>query len=439
MPYKMGTAPRNENVVLVEDRTFGTYDVAHWSPEAGGWVRENGEPIKYTPSHWYPINYLQEADDLSSGLSEASTSVSRERRHRFFAFFLVATVLVAAALIGVAALVRQALPTLEARQSLENEPRQEVLAKEPAEARRAVDGPNLKLEAEAATAAQSLGQEREKVAALARDAAAAEKELAALTTEPARAREAVETQLALSSKRGDETAQLKQASESEMAELRQSLQQERERAEALATKLAKAREAVETQLALSSKRGDETAQFKQAAESETAELRQSLQQERDRAEALATELAKAREAVETQLALSSKRGYETAQLKQAAESEMAELRQSLQQEHDRAEALATELAKARRQKPVAVEERPGTSLPAWANNDAFVKPARTAKQLAVAPDNSKPAVKLETVPLPKPRVRAVSAAPGYSCHHNRTNDPASGTYKGYDGQRHSCP
>jgi hypothetical protein len=402
MPHTIETAPRNENVVLVQDRTFGTYDVAHWSPEARGWVGENGEPIKYMPSHWYPINYLEEADGLSSGLSEASTSASRARHHRFPSFFLIAITLVAAALIGVAALVRQALPTPEARQSSENEPRQEVLTKEPAEARRAVHGLNLKLEAEAATAAQSLGQEREKVAALARDAAAAGKELPASTVQHA-------------------------------------LGEERARSAALATELAKAREAVETQVALSSKRGDETAQLKQAAESETAELRQSLQQEHDRAEALASELARAREAVEAQVALSSKRGDEAAQLKQAAESETAELRQSLQQEHDRAEALATELAKARRQKPVAVEERPGISLPAWANNDAFVKPARTAKQPDVAPDNSKPAIKLETVPLPKPRGRAVSADHGYGCQHNRTYDPASGTYKGYDGQRHSCP
>jgi hypothetical protein len=147
------------------------------------------------------------------------------------------------------------------------------------------------------------------------------------------------------------------------------------------------------------------------------------------------------------VALSSKRGDETAQLKQAAESETAELRQSLQQEHDRAEALATELAKARQaveQKPAAVEERLRISLPAWANNDAFVKPAQAAKQPDVAPDNSKPAIKLETVPLPKrvehePRGRAMSADHGYGCQHYRTYDPASGTYKGYDGQRHSCP
>src|SRR5436190_1421351 len=286
MPHTIETAPRNENVVPVEYRTFGTYDVAHWSPEAGGWVGENGEPIKFQPL----------------------------RRHRFFPFFLIGTTLVVAALFGVAAPVRQALPTPEARQSSENKPRQEVLAKEPAEARRAVDGLNLKLEAETATAAQSLGQEREKMAALARDAAAAGKELAASTVQHA------------------------------------------------------------------------------------------LGEERARNAALATEL-----------------------------------RQSLQQEHDRAEALATELAKARRQKPAAVEERPGISLPAWANNDAFVKPARTAKQPDVAPDNSKPAIKLETVPLPKPRGRAMSADHGYGCQHYRTYDPASGTYKGYDGQRRSCP
>src|SRR6266446_268816 len=74
---------------------------------------------------------------------------------------------------------------------------------------------------------------------------------------------------------------------------------------------------------------------------------------------------------------------EAVQLKQAVDRATAELRQSLQQEHDRAEALATELANARRameQKPAAVEERPGVSLPASANSDAFVKPAQTAVQ-----------------------------------------------------------
>ena len=207
--------------------------------------------------------------------------------------------------------------------------------------------------------------------------------------------------MALSSKAGDEAVQVKKAAESTTAELRQSLQKEHERAEALNGELAKARRDLETQVALSSKAGDEAVQVKKAAESTTAELRQSLQKEHERAEALNGELAKARRDLETQVALSSKAGDEAVQVKKArrerdggaatvaaegaragrgpdrracegaagprdaggavkqggrrggagkkaAESTTAELRQSLQKEHERAEALNGELAKARR-------------------------------------------------------------------------------------------
>src|ERR1700704_1279855 len=128
---------------------------------------------------------------------------------------------------------------------------------------------------------------------------------------------------------------------------------------------------------------------------------------------------------------------EAVQLKQAVDSATAELRQSLQQEHDRAEALATELANAGRameQKPAAVEEKPGVSLPAWANSNAFVKPAQTAVQPDVATENSKSAIK----PGEPARVEHKPRG-GYGCQHFRTYDPASGTYMGYEGRRHSCP
>src|SRR5438105_24310 len=105
------------------------------------------------------------------------------------------------------------------------------------------------------------------------------------------------------------------------------MQKEQGRAEALTAELANARRDLETQLALSSKAGDEAAQVKQTAESATAELRQSLQKEHDRAEALTGELGKARRDLETQLALASKAGDEAAQVKQTAESATAELRQ----------------------------------------------------------------------------------------------------------------
>jgi hypothetical protein len=303
-----------------------------------------------------------------------------------------------------AALVRQAPPTPvpEARQSSENEPRQEVSAKEPAGARHAVD--EVKLQAEAATTAQSLGQEREKMAALMQDADAARQALTAST-----------------------------------AQHREALEKEHARGDALASEVAAARRDLDTKVALLGEAHDVVAQLKQAAEARTADL----QQESARNNALASELAKARRDVETQVALSNKRGDEAAQLKQAAESATAELRQSLQQEHARAEALATELTNMRRnveQKPAAVEERPGVSLPAWTNSYALVEPALIARRPDVAPENSKLAFKpVETVPSPKPRGRAMSQDNGSGCQHYRTYDPASGSYTGYDGRHHSCP
>ncbi|WP_245328951.1 BA14K family protein [Bradyrhizobium centrolobii] len=173
---------------------------------------------------------------------------------------------------------------------------------------------------------------------------------------------------------------------------------------------------------------DEAAQLKQAVDSATAELRQSLQQEHHRAEALQTELVKAWRYVGKLLSM---RDGEADKFSQAVDSATAGLRQSLQQEHDRAEALATELAKVQlavEQKPAAVEERPGVSLPAWANSYAFMKPAQTAVQPDVATENSKSAISVERKPLGS-----------HDCQRFRTYNPASGTYMGYDGRRHSCP
>jgi methyl-accepting chemotaxis protein len=169
---------------------------------------------------------------------------------------------------------------------------------------------------------------------------------------------------------------------------------------------------------------DEAVQLKQAVDSATAELRQSLQQEHDRAEALEAELVKAWRYVGKLLSM---RDGEADQFSQAVDSATAVLRQSLQQEHDRAEALATELAKVRRaveQKPAAVEERPGVSLPA----------AQTAVQPDVATENSKSAIKSGEPARVEHKPRE-----GYGCQHFRTYDPASGTYMGYEGRRHSCP
>jgi hypothetical protein len=90
-----------------------------------------------------------------------------------------------------------------------------------------------------------------------------------------------------------------------------------------------------------------------------------------------------------------------------------------------------------RQRGKAVERKPA----------AEEAPVQAAKQPdSAAPLESKPAAQpVETVPLPKmrveqePRERATSSEDGYPCLRYRTYNPKSGTYRGYDGQSHSCP
>jgi hypothetical protein len=60
----------------------------------------------------------------------------------------------------------------------------------------------------------------------------------------------------------------------------------------------------------------------------------------------------------------------------------------------------------------------------------------TKQQDRVTPENSKPAAEpVEQVPVPKRAERAVGP-PG--CTHFRSYDPASGTYRAFDGLRRQC-
>src|ERR1700731_213474 len=102
------TAPRDGNVVILEDDASGTYDVAHWSPEAGEWVGENGEPSKITPTHWHTISTDKHLQGLVThatveAFEAQTTPVEAKRaptaRWRLAAFSIAAT-LVAAMLIG---------------------------------------------------------------------------------------------------------------------------------------------------------------------------------------------------------------------------------------------------------------------------------------------------------------------------------------------------
>ena len=388
------TVPRDGKAVILEDDASGTFELAHWSVEARAWVRENGELSKITPTYWHATRrdeyLLQEGDEflLQKEIGSSGPSAPRERRtlpfppgraapqltpaagdnialrevakadpftvarlearaapgkaergpstRRQFAVSSIAAVMVAALLVGW--YFRAEIAGYVTRYAgQQDSARTGTAGVQVVEQETRIPGQDSRPDAaQTRQGAEPVRPEAER------------RRAEALASELAKAQQDVETQVALASKTRDQAAQLKQAAESTMAELRQSLQKEHDRAEALASELARARRDIETQAALPSKTRDEAAQLKQAAKSPTAELRQSLQKEHDRAEALAGELAKARRDVEAQAALSGKMGAAAAQLKQAADSAKAELQQSLQKEHDRAEALAGELAGAQR-------------------------------------------------------------------------------------------
>ena len=150
-----------------------------------------------------------------------------------------------------------AVPVAEAQRSLK-EDRAEGSAQGPAEARRAIEGLDVQLQAE--KSARSFEEDREKAVALALEAATARKELAASTEQH-----------------------------------RQALEAERARGIALARALATAQRENEKQAGLL-KAGDETG-HRQTAESATTELRQHLRPERDTTKAMARDLEPARRTV----------------------------------------------------------------------------------------------------------------------------------------------
>ena len=206
------TAPRDGGFLILEEDTSGKNDIARWASEAGGWVRENGEPIKITPSYWSPIkgeNYLQHgldisispapeeraapeqqfASDITPSRSDAAppetvatvkidaTAVEPRRASRArnrFAVFSIAASLVVAVCVGMYLRAEQDL-----RQSLLQE-RDRVAALTSELSKATDEADRLRQAANAARA--ELEQERSRSAALARDLESAQRMMSAPST-----------------------------------------------------------------------------------------------------------------------------------------------------------------------------------------------------------------------------------------------------------------
>jgi hypothetical protein len=137
---------------------------------------------------------------------------------------------------------------------------------------------------------------------------------------------------------------MKEASARATDELRQALQQPQDKAEKLAGELAMTRQEVEGQTALAQAANDEARRAAERSKRSAEEQSQALREAQGNAGKLATELAAARREVQSQESAASSAKDEAAGVKEAAERSADEQRRALQQERDRTERLATELA-----------------------------------------------------------------------------------------------
>src|SRR3974390_1213021 len=254
------SAPRDGKFVIVEKEGGGNHGVARWSSEAGGWVGKSGEPVKITPTHWYPTqgeNHLQQGLDFSFFLRRAA-------EQRATAGEVLASCSVAARTVTGAELGAQTTP-VEAKRVWQARWRfaAGLLAASLVAAaftgmyfRADVTYEVAQLRKAADAKATELQQERDHSAALASELASVPRDLG--------------TTAALSSKAGDEGAQLRKVADANAAEL----QHERDHSAALASELATARRDFEMMAALLSKAGDDGAQRRKGAEAKAVELKQ---------------------------------------------------------------------------------------------------------------------------------------------------------------------
>ena len=56
MRQTISTVPMDGKFLILEDDATGAREVARWSTKEGGWVGEDGEPSKITPTHWHPVS-----------------------------------------------------------------------------------------------------------------------------------------------------------------------------------------------------------------------------------------------------------------------------------------------------------------------------------------------------------------------------------------------
>jgi len=376
MRHEIQSAPRDGKVVLLDDDASGEYVLARWSAEANDWVGESAEPIQIAATHWHampPASWARrggvafssnQAEQPKVGeplrwavntrpadatqawaISVEDRPVPKVRR-RLAAPLTIATVLVTA-LVGASLGISGGPPKVRAPLSQGEVPQQAASVEQAIVPQPRIDADRTHLPASAPTTrpATQSPEKEQRPETLADELAQAQRiikelhlQLLERASELAIARRETEMHAAQSRKTADEKAQLKQATDTTAALARE-----------LASQLATVPRDVDTHATVTGKPNEQVPNVQQAPESTMAELRQSLQQERGKAEALAQDLATARREIEMHATLARDASDEASRIKQTAESITVELRRSLRLERDKAEALTQDLAAARRE------------------------------------------------------------------------------------------
>jgi len=79
------SVPVDGTVVILEDAASGTYELAHWSVEAGSWLGQDGKPSKLRPTHWLAMHHdkFGRQDEQEDGESSAELTAQARPVDRF--------------------------------------------------------------------------------------------------------------------------------------------------------------------------------------------------------------------------------------------------------------------------------------------------------------------------------------------------------------------
>jgi hypothetical protein len=357
--HRIETAPKTQEFIILQDESALVYEVARWSTEKGNWVREHGEPVQITPTHWMPL-----PDPVCSNSLDGreKRGLRRIRRIGLYAGLCVTAglaILFLPSLLGNLAGTREkdgvavhetASPSAENSQigssgsadrtrgnRMQTRARDSML---PGEIRSNVRTPpdsavptetqqgGQAVQGSAAHQGELVERERQRGEALTRELDSARQEVQALRVGIAEA----------NAKRA-EIAQSLQAAEASAVEQRQALEREHLRGEAIARDLASAREEIEAHK-IAARAADEAAQEAQASISAQKE---ALDRERQGAQLVARDLTLSRQEVKALKAAASAAGEPA----QTAQTSARELNDALERERRRGDALTHQLASAR--------------------------------------------------------------------------------------------